>query len=155
MKRQLILALAALVVAGFLAPAAEAARRIRATISLDGKPILESSHGDNGHPDADEVWGYLKELTFEPLQAFPAPEGHAKEFTLTSNPPPGELGRIVIDVDYGGETRIRELKLLRVPRDKYGREWKLDPAAVDALFDGRLISRRDAARLAKPQRSGP
>lgn len=154
MKQQLLLVFAALAVAGLLAPAAEAARFVKVTISWDGKPILEGSMGDNGHPDADEVWGYLKELTFKPLEAFPAPEGDAKEFTLVSNPPQGELGRIVIDVRYGGQARTRELKLVRVPRDEQGRQWKLDPADVDRLFDDRLISRRDAARLAKPQRSG-
>lgn len=38
-------------------PEAHAARYVKVVISVDGQPTLESSRGDRGSEDVDEVWG--------------------------------------------------------------------------------------------------
>lgn len=153
--RVIILALFVCTLSSVLARELHAARYVRADISLDGKTVLEGSTGDNGKPDADDVWDYLKTIRFRATEEFLALDvkDDAKEVVLTSNAPKGELGGIVISVRYGGKAMTRKLTLVRVPRDENGREWRLDPAQVDKLFDYRFIRRSDAARLKNPQSS--
>ena len=78
---------------------------------------------------------------------------HAKQTVLTSDAPRGQRGTVVVYIAYGGKSIERELKLIRVPIDKQGREWTLDPTEVDQMFDDRLIRRSDAARLKNPKAS--
>ena len=120
-----------------------------AEISLDGKKVLECGGGDNGHPDADEVWATLKTRQFRPAAHFsilPIPDD-AKEFIIKSDPPSGELGRIFIEVPHGGHSQTRSLRIIRVPKDKYGHEWMIDPKAVDEMHDWRTITRHQAGSL--------
>lgn len=151
--RDVALILFVLTLACVLVCESHAARYVKAEISLDGKTVLEGSRGDNGQPDADKVWDYLKTIKFKPTEEFLAlkVKDEAKEAVLTSKAPKGELGTVVIDIRYGGKTTTRELTLVRVPRDENGREWRLDPAQVDKLFSRRFIRRSDAARLTNPQ----
>ena len=58
-----------------------------------------------------------------------------------------------IDKRIGGRAIVRELKLVRLPIDRQGREWSLDPTEIDSMFDRRFIRRSDAARLDKPTKS--
>lgn len=134
---------------------ATAARVVQADISLDGKVVLEGSTGDNGRVDADGVWEYLKSIKFKATEDFRKlhVDPEAKQAVLSSNAPRGQLGTIILNIRYGGKAITRELKVVRVPIDKYGREWSLDPAQVDKLFDDRLIRRSDAARLDNPRNS--
>ena len=132
-----------------------AARLVRARISLDGKTLLEGSTGDNGRVDADGVWEYLKSIKFKATEHFTAlkVDAAAKETVLSSNAPRGQLGTIIVDIAYGGKAMKRKLTIVRVPLDKRGREWSLDPTEVDRMFDDRFIRRSDAARLDNPQNS--
>lgn len=132
---------------------ATAARYVEANISLDGKVLLTGSLGDDGRVDPDGVWEYLKSMRFKTTDEFQKLDvaTDAKEAILTSDAPAGQLGTIVVEIDYGGKAITRNLKLVRRPKDEYGREWSLDPAHVDKLFDERLIHRSDAAKLAKPR----
>ena len=151
--RNVVLILFGLPLSCALVCESHAARYVKAEVFLDGKTLLVGSLGDNGQPDADEVWDYLKTIKFKPTEEFLALKikDDAKEAVLTSKAPKGEPGTIVIDIRYGGKTTTRELTLIRVPRDKNGREWRLDPAQVDKLFGRRFLRRSDAARLKNPQ----
>jgi hypothetical protein len=148
--KRLLLGLGLLALVGLAPASAEAARLVRVEITVDGKLVLRSSFGDSGREDADEVWNGLKTLRFEATEEFAElSAGDAKEIVLKSQAPVGELGQIVIDVSYGGRAETRELRLIRVAKDRRGFEWQLDPAEVDRLFDDRLIRRKDAKRLKK------
>ncbi len=153
--RNVLLALSVLTLSSTLADESRAMRVIVARISLDGKTVLEGSTGDNGWPDADEVWDYLKTIKFEETKEFLGLEvkHDAQEMVLTSNAPRGRLGGVEVYISYGGKAITRELTLIRVAGDKSGREWRLDPAQVDKLFNNRSISRSDAARLRNPRNS--
>ncbi len=132
-----------------------AARLVRAKISLDGKTLLEASTGDNGRVDADGVWEYLKSIKFKPTDHFHdlKVDPDTNKTVLSSNAPRGQLSSIIVHIHHGGRAMPRQLTLVRVPVDKYGREWSLDPTQIDELFDHRLISRSQAAKLDKPQYS--
>jgi len=136
---------------------AKAARFIRASVSLNGKMILEGSTSDDGYTDADGVWEYPKSIKFKPTEEFkklkidPA----TKETVLSSKGPRGEAGGTVVDIAYGGKAMPRSLKLVRVPIDERGREWSFDPAEVDGMFNRRLISRELASQLRKPDKLKP
>jgi len=153
--RTIVLTVFAWTLSGTLAGESRAARYVRTDVSLDGKTVLQGSTGDNGRPDADQVWDYLKTIRFKATKEFPglAVKHDAKETVLTSSAPKGKPGGVVIDIRYGGMAMTRQLTLIRVPRDKDEREWRLDPDQVDQLFDRRFIRRSDAARLKNPQNS--
>ena len=130
---------------------AEASRLVRASVSVDGKVVLKSSYGDNGSPDADEVWDQLKSLTFAPTEEFASlglAEG-AREATLESNVPVGTFGQIYVDIAFGGTGQTRHLRLIRVEKDQNGRLWRIHPEDIDDLFDERMIRRDQAALLKK------
>jgi hypothetical protein len=146
--------IAVLMLSGATAREAHAMRYVKVVVSVDGKPILESSRGDRGDQDADEVWGYLKQLTFKPTEEFAAAQRGTKTVALESMAPVGQNGEIVIDMPYGGRAQTRHLKLIRVSRDDAGREWKLDPEECDRLYDTRTITRSQAARLKNPKAAG-
>lgn len=134
---------------------ASAARYINAEISIDGEVVLEGPASDNGHADADQVWDYLKTVRLRPAENFSKLQirDDAKEAILSGDAPKGELGTIVVEIMYGGKVQTRQLKIVRVPRDKQGREWQLDPAQIEELFDRRWVRRSDVARLKNPERS--
>lgn len=129
-----------------------AARFIRASLAVDGREILESSTSDDGHPDVDEVWGYLRGLEFTPTAEF-------EELGLAPDAPKlllekkGEPRAIVLEVGYGGEVRTGRLELERGVDGKGKAFWKLAPAEIERLFPYRLISRAEAARLREPKRA--
>jgi hypothetical protein len=54
---------------------------------------------------------------------------------------------------YGGTAIRHELHIKRVPSDAQGREWQLDSDEITELFDSRMISRSEAAKLAEPKRT--
>ena len=134
---------------------ATAARFIRAKVSLDGNTVLEGSWSDDGHVDADGVWEYLKSIKFKTTQHFTdlKIDPSAKEMTLASATKPGQPGSVVVNIAYGGKAFKRQLKLVRVPVDEYGRERTLDAIEVNKMFDDRLIRRSDAAKLANPRQT--
>jgi hypothetical protein len=140
---------AALMLLWLAAAEAHAARLVKMEIRVNGKVVLETSTGDNGHPDADEVWGYLNQTAFAPTEDFPAnPAGKdANELVLQGDP---EQGNVELRVRYGGTATTRRLKLIRVPAEN-GRIWKVAPEEIERLFDERTITRREAAQLKTPQ----
>jgi len=136
-----------------------AARLIRASVSYDGKVVLEGGTSDNGKSDADEVWGMLGTITFKPTEAFGglgvAPT--AQQATLADDRKGVAMRdtKLNVQIAYGGEANFRKLTLTRVPKDRWGGEWKLDQKEVDSIFGYRLISRREAAQLRKPKKLKP
>lgn len=126
-----------------------AARSIRMQIKQDGKVVLESSWGDNGRADADEVWLYLKKVRFAPEKSFEVDSG-AKEVTLEN---------VEIDVQYGGMSRARNLRLTRKPDPKAKpgsiREkqvWAISDKDIRVHFNGRYVRRADVGRIKNPNR---
>ena len=153
MRHQLEFMLAAMFLSA-ITPEALAMRYSPAGISLDGKEVLKCGGGDDGSPDADEVWQTLKTRRFRPAEHFSTLQipDDAKEFIIKSDPPSGELGRIFVDVAYGGRSQTRSLRIIRVPKDKFGHEWMIDPKAVDEMYDWRTITREQAAYLNQPEK---
>ncbi len=134
---------------------AEGARILSATISLEGKTLLEAMTSDDGRVDADGVWEYLKTMKFKPTQHFidlQVPQV-ATEKKLVSEVRPGQMGKLLVNITYGGMALPRELTIKRVARDKQGREWTLDPSEIDRMFDRRYIRRLQVPRLANPRKS--
>ena len=139
-----------------------AARLIRAEVSYDGKLVLEGSTSDDGHMDADAAWDYLKTMKFRPTDAFKTLDfdPSVKETVLLGSSK-GVKGvaladcRITVSIAYGGESKFRELTLTRVIKDAHGREWMLDPGEIDKWFAYRLISRKLASELRKPNKLNP
>jgi hypothetical protein len=130
-----------------------ATRLCRADISVGGKVVLECGGGDNGSPDADEVWETLKTRHFSPSEHFTALQipADAQEFTIRSNPPEGGVA-IVVDVPYGGRSETRSLRIIRAPSDTDGPAWMIDPKEVDEMYDWRTITRDQAAYLKHPEK---
>ena len=114
--------------------------------------ILRATTSDNGSPDVDAVWGRLKTLTFKPTAEFAklAIADDAKGATLGAQQP-GPM-RVRLRIGYGGEVKCRVLKLVRVPVEPTGGQWRVLAGEVDRLFNARLISRWEAARLENPRR---
>lgn len=132
-------------------------RIITARILFDGKPILETTTSDNGYPDADAVWDYLKSIKFKPTDEFNKLkiDATAKEVLLSKKENNVHQHEISIEISYGGKATPHNLRLIRVPSDKQGREWTLDPLDVDSEFNLRTISRLLASKLNKPQAIKP
>ena len=132
---------------------ASAARFIAASISVDGKVILEGSHADRGTVDADGVWDYLKVVKFKPTKEFTnmMVGANASKLELKGSESVGREGTIVVDIRYGGRAHVRELKIVRVAKDKRGHEWKLDAKQVDEMFDRRYVRRSHVTRLKNPK----
>lgn len=142
----------------FIQPLEVATQRIiTARLLLDEKPILEADTSDNGYPDADAVWGYLKFIKFKSTDEFKKLNinAAAQEALLSKKGSNGDLHEIIIEIEYGGKATPRNLKLIRVPSDKRGREWTLDPLDVDSEFNLRTISRLLASKLSEPQATKP
>ena len=132
-------------------------RLVQATVSVDGKVVLRASTSDDGHPDADAVWGYLHRLEFRPTEAFAElgidPDAgsatlgwlRSRENAHLGDPPDLEL-----DVSYGGLDRPFRLTL--VPGTD-GETWRVDPATIEGRFPYRRITRAQAAQLDDPERT--
>ena len=120
-------------------------RAVKIEISLDGKTILKRGTGDNGSPDADQVWGYLDGLGMIATHDFPDfdPENDGGEIVIN--------GDIQVKINSGGQVNLRQLALNY--RDDVDRErhWSLPEGWVEAHFPRRLISRRLASRLNNPR----
>lgn len=137
---------------GSVDASAPVARFVPASIAMDGKEILRGSTSDDGHPDVDEVWGYLRGITFSPTDDF-AKLGLAADTAQLLLEKKGEPKAIVLDLAYGGEVRTWRLELERCV-DAHGKPcWKLAPPEIERLFSYRLISRSEAARLRDPKRT--
>lgn len=134
------------------APPAPAARFVSASISIGGREILRGSASDDGQPDVDEVWGYLRGIVFAPTEEF-ARLGLATDAAELLLEKQGEPKAIVLDLAYGGEVRTWRLLLQRSQNEQGELRWKLAPVEIGRLFPYRLISRAEAARLREPKRT--
>ena len=136
-------------------PGSAATRLIAASISVDGEVVLRASTSDDGHPDADEVWGYLNTaLVFEPTEAFAslkiAPDANEATLGWLRGKATAHLGappKMIVDVAYGGLDQPFVLKLERVEGG-----WRIAEETVDGRFAYRRITRREAALLDDPER---
>ena len=139
-------------------PRASGARLVTASIAVDGQVVLRASASDDGHPDADEVWGYLLgQLEFRPTEAFSAlgVDPAAERVTIGWRKSPetearGEPPAIELEVGHGGRDAPFELGLVRTA----GAEtWRISSESVRDRFPYRRITRIEAAQLADPRRS--
>ena len=139
-------------------PAAPPAERlVSASIEVDGKVVLRASTSDDGHPDADAVWGYLRAgLEFRPTEDFGslgvAPEALEVELGWLKSRANAHLGdppKLAVDVAYGGYDEPYQLKLVRAS----GAEtWRVSPETAERRFPYRRITRAQAAALEQPKR---
>lgn len=136
-------------------------RLVMAEVSLGERVVLRASASDDGHPDVDEVWGYLRGMTLEPTAEFAAlgVDATAEEFTMLGDPFEGGDGSsprrptVRLEIDYGGRAQVRELRLLRTATAAGKPAWRVDPAELDRHFSHRWIRRVEAALLEKPKRT--
>lgn len=156
-----LLVLSGVATAAHLASGPEVAQRIiLAEISVDGVVVLRGSASDDGHPDADEVWGYLETLKFKPTDAFQslnvAKDAKQLELLGTEIPvcgerKPGEKIRrersIRLDMSYGGHADVRELDLVRGEPDRGGATWSVTAEDIESNASWRWITRRQADQL--------
>lgn len=160
----LLLSVAALTGLGLLHASrpAPAARMVLAEISLNGEVILRGSTSDDGHPDADEVWGYLKgEFFLHPTEnlSIAGEDRERGRLELHGAPTGLEAGShgpryhptLGLEIAYGGQCELRELSLIRVRTDDDTEAWKVDPETVDRWFAHRRITRREASLLEDPR----
>lgn len=156
----LLVALLAGGAVAFPAPANDArvplARYVPAVVTCDGVEVLRASTSDNGRPDADEVWYYLRGLTFLPTDDFarlgdPA-EGKPWRIPAAAKEAEKPLPvRFTVDVAYGGKVELRELLLVPAGEGKAG--WRLAPGEAERWFSHRWIARAAAADLRDPKRA--
>src|SRR5438876_2710156 len=99
--------IAALLLLIHLTGYAEAARIITITIDVDGKPFLEGGSGDNGSPPPAAVWRYLTSSLLSPAQGVAVAPDPADPLKATL------VGKIHIEVRYGGKADVEELQLVR------------------------------------------
>ena len=84
---------------------------------------------------------------FRKLQVAP----DLKELKIGGTAGKQETLPVQITVRYGGVAESRAITILRMPPDRAGATWRISAADVDELFDRRLLSRREVARLADPK----
>ena len=134
----------------------EPARLVSAKITIDGEVVLKASTSDNGHPDADAVWGYLlTELVFRETEAFANlnvdPNADTASFGWLRSKKNEHLGpppKILLEVAYGGWDNPYRLGLVRSEKDG---TWRVAPETVERRFAYRRITRRQAAELDQPK----
>ena len=139
-------------------PRASGARLVTASIAVDGRVVLRASTSDDGHPDADEVWGYLLgQLEFKPTEAFSAlgVDPASERVTLGWRKSPetearGEPPSIELTVSHGGRDAPFELGLVRNAGEA---NWRVANESVRDRFPHRWITRVEAAQLTAPRRS--
>ncbi len=129
---------------------ANASRYVKVEVLLDGKVILRGSASDNGRRDADELWEALKKVDLKPTAEFQklAVQAAAKEYLIKSM---AADGKVKIAMYFGGVAETVELKIYRVPIDKFGREWRLAAEDINRLAKDRVISPEEVAKVAKRQ----
>ncbi len=164
MKTPIVAPLAALVLLGVAVFAGRALsssgarpqRLVYASVTVDGELVLRGSTSDDGHPDADAVWGYLLELEFQPTEAFASLgiDAASEKVTLgwlkgRENAHRGDPPKIELDVAYGGRDEPFRLGLVRSPGEE---TWRVDPETVERRFSHRRITRAQAALLSEPKR---
>ncbi|MCA9083730.1 MAG: hypothetical protein KDA81_06725 [Planctomycetaceae bacterium] len=95
-----------------------AMRLIRATISLDGQPLLQATTGDDGRQTGEVVWRYLDKMKFRPhpirIRSSQQRETQTPGFT-----PPDEdsfvlIGYVRLEIQFGGSLKLDKLRLHRV-----------------------------------------
>ena len=132
---------------------AVAARYVPVRISLDGEVILEGNLSDDGDRDADELWDALKSANLRETDAFRelqvAPD--LKELTIGGSAGKQETLPVQVTVKYGGVAQSRAITIRRMPSDRVGSTWRVSAEDVDELFNRRLLSRREVAKLADPK----
>ncbi|MFO0817518.1 MAG: hypothetical protein U1A77_06225 [Pirellulales bacterium] len=127
-----------------------AVRVVSFEILLDGKLVLRGQVGDNGNANANEVWDYLKTLEFqEPERRFvPEKERAADDFHIVpdeGNPLQATLrGEIRLFARYGGDIRVKELKLVRATPK--ATKWRLSPEDFQRTKATRTIDPTKRAR---------
>jgi hypothetical protein len=102
-----------------------AARHVPIAISVNGKVVMKAGTGDNGSPDADTVWGYLKDAQLQPIKGFSVEPDREEPLKATLK------GDCIIDVTYAGRAEVSELKLVRPNEDS---PWQVAPAEVERTF---------------------
>jgi len=138
---------------GIVRPDAADARLVRAEVLLGETTLLLGSTSDDGRPDVDAVWQYLRDLRLQPTEAFTAlrderdeaaaeAEGHpqADRWTLRRGE---EDPWIHLRVAYGGRAEVHTLTLLRAEDGA----WRVDPTDLERYADMRWIRRREATAL--------
>lgn len=163
MKHLALVLVLALLAVGALAATSwnSAARAVLATIRVDKVVVLQAYTSDDGHPDADQVWGYLERLEFAPTPEFAEFQRSADLDTLelhgaeSNEFGPDGTSRTVrertveLRIAYGGTGLARQLVFTRVAGAD---RWRLDPAEVARHFDERWITRREARLLGDHKR---
>ncbi len=134
------------VVPATMTESSTALRFVRAHISIDNKVIFEFKTGDDGLPDADEVWDYLRTKEFRSTELFTQLSKDGKlverDGNFTFN-----LG-VRIGVDYGGVIEFPAgLRLIKTKSGGY----LMNTEDVEFSFLNRLITRESAAQLKKPR----
>lgn len=131
------------------------ARLVRVRVIMEGRTVLEGSTSDDGRVDADGVWDYLHEVKLKPTDAFKdltiAADG--KDTTLENSGAPGQQRTLEVYVAYGGKAFPRSIRIIRIPKDRFGKEWRIDGKDVDRMFDSRYVTRSDVRRLENPART--
>ncbi|MEO0650567.1 MAG: hypothetical protein AAFZ65_07815 [Planctomycetota bacterium] len=132
-------------------------RLVPASIAVEGQVVLRASTSDDGHPDADAVWNYLRHrLVFQPTEAFEQLEvdPRAEQITLgwlrgSDNALRGDPPALGLEVRYGGEDHPHRMTLERVAG---GAGWRVAPETVERRFGHRRITRNQARALDDPDR---
>jgi hypothetical protein len=129
------------------------ARLVRAEVLLGETSLLLGSTSDDGKPDVDTVWQYLRDLRLQPTEAFTALRDERAEAAAEAAGRPqadrwtlrrGEKDPwIHLRIAYGGRAEVHALTLLR---DEDG-AWRVDPTDLERYADLRWIRRREAAAL--------
>lgn len=126
---------------------AQAARLVKIRVYVDEVVILEGSTSDDGSPDADKVWNYLREVRLKPTNHF---EKFVDKFT--TNDDSIELNATGnISVAYGGQKVFKKAVFTKSTDEKGVAQYRLDPELIEKWFDSRLITRREAAGLFSPK----
>ena len=131
------------------------ARLVRVRVIMDGRTVLEGTTSDGGRVDADGVWDYLHEVKFKPTERFKELKiaADAKDATLENSGGPGQPRTLEVYVAYGGKAFPRSIRIIRTPKDRFGKEWRIDSQDVDRMFDSRYVTRSDVRRLENPTRT--
>ena len=117
-------------------------RLVSMRILLDDQELFECATSDDGHPNADAVWDYLKLAEFRRGEDFADSESKIRRdengVSLT--------GDVKVDVAYGGQLTVRELTLNRTVTDN-GERWTVPENLVDKWFWFRFVHRLNAEHL--------
>jgi len=97
-----------------------AVQLVRYVLSIDGKPVLETSTSGHGE-SADRMCQHLKQLHLRPVKGFRVQPDRDDPLRATLQ------GKIVIQVDSGGRADVSELRLIRENEET---PWLVAPAEV-------------------------